>query len=192
MHIREAGPDDDGAIRDLIRAAFGLPEGPEVAGLVADLVRDVSARPLWSLVADVGGVPVGHVLFSRVRFDPPDVVAAAAILAPLAVHPDAQGRGVGGRLVGEGFQRLARAGVGWVFVLGDPAYYSRFGFVPAAGRGFRAPHPIPLRYADAWMVRELGVEGAQGSTPAAADGGGERLVRCADSLMHPRYWAIVP
>jgi predicted N-acetyltransferase YhbS len=50
---------------------------------------------------------------------------------------------------------LRDVGVELVFVLGDPAFYSRFGFEPAGVRGLQAPHPLPAEYAEAWMVQEL-------------------------------------
>ena len=65
-----------------------------------------------------------------------------AILAPLAVVPDAQGQGIGGALIEHGLSLLQRSGVGLVFVLGHPGYYPRHGFEPAGRLGFDAPFPI--------------------------------------------------
>ncbi|NIP71638.1 MAG: N-acetyltransferase, partial [Gammaproteobacteria bacterium] len=84
-----------------------------------------------------------------------DRLLPSAILAPLAVHPDHQGRGIGGSLVREGLARLKGAGVELVFVLGYPAYYAKLGLSPAGEKGFEAPHPIPPESADAWMVQAL-------------------------------------
>ena len=101
------------------------------------------------------------------------------MLAPLAVHPDVQARGIGGRLVVEGLGRLKRAGVGLVFVLGHPGYYPRFGFIEAGANGFSAPYPIPPENAAAWMVQALR-PGLLGAVPG-------RVV-CADALDKPEYW----
>jgi predicted N-acetyltransferase YhbS len=176
--LREATASDSRAIADLALAAFGSAEGPEIEALIVDLVADPTARPLLSLVATLENRIVGHVLFSAVRLAPPRGVSAR-LLAPLAVHPQLQSRGIGRALVEEGCRRLAEQGVDLVFVLGHPAYYPRCGFSPAGPQGFEAPFPIPEPHADAWMVRGLRV-----GIPAAAGG----RVICARTLADPKYW----
>ena len=147
--------------------------------LLADLEVDASARPLWSLVATLDQRVVGHVMFSAVNVIFPGGALAGSILAPLAVQPAFQARGIGGQLVTAGLQRLAEAGVALVFVLGYPDYYARFGFVEAGARGFEAPHPIEPKNAGAWRVRVL-----DAPTVGAIRG----QVRCADALADPKYW----
>ncbi len=90
-----------------------------------------SGRLTVSLVAEVAEQVVGHVAFSPVS-------AGSAIgsgLAPVAVLPSRRRHGVGARLIREGLAACERAGVGFVVVLGDPAFYARFGFGPASGWG---------------------------------------------------------
>jgi predicted N-acetyltransferase YhbS len=179
MIIRRAEINHNDAVADVIHAAFGDRHGPEVTGLVADLLADPSALPTLSLVAVSGERIVGHVLFTKVRIEGVEPSVAAAILAPLAVHPDRQSQGIGGGLVTEGLRQLAAAGIDLVFVLGHPDYYPRFGFSPAGRVGFEAPYPIPAEHADAWMVMELrpGVIGhIRGQ------------VICADALDRPEHW----
>jgi putative acetyltransferase len=130
-----------------------------------------------SLVAEYHGGVIGHVLFTAAHVEPAATGVTARILAPLAVDPRHQGRGVGSALVRTGLADLDGAGVDLVFVLGDPAYYGRFGFVPATPAGLEPPRPLVPEYADAWMVRmRTGAPGAQGR------------VRCADVLEEPRHW----
>ena len=149
------------------------------AELVRAILADPTAAPVLSLIAEADGRALGHVLFSTVRFDGAAAGTPAAILAPLAVVPDAQGKGIGSRLVEEGLGRLREAGIALVFVLGDPRYYRRFGFTAAAARGFAAPHPLPAAYAEAWMVQALGTDAPeQGSR-----------VTCCDALMPQEFWA---
>jgi putative acetyltransferase len=93
-----------------------------------------AGRLTASLVAEVDGAVVGHVAFS------PVAAAAApgaegAGLAPIAVLPDHRRRGIASRLVEAGLSASRGAGFGWAVVLGDPAFYSRFGFRPAGGLG---------------------------------------------------------
>ncbi len=179
MEVRPAVESDLQAISGLAMSAFGLSEGPEIVQLIADLLLDATAQPVLSLVASVDEGIVGHVLFSRVRLEPPGRRVSAALLAPLAVHPDFQSRGIGGRLVAAGLQQLADAGVDLVFVLGHPGYYPRFGFSPAEIKGFEAPYPIPPQNADAWMVLAL--------HPDVSGNACGRVI-CADALAKPEYW----
>jgi putative acetyltransferase len=177
--VRKAEESDRRAIADVVTAAFGPGEGPEIVQLIADLVADTSAQPVLSLVATTGDRVVGHVLFSRARVETEGRELSATILAPLAVDPEFQSRGIGGQLVMEGLRQLAEVGLDLVFVLGHPDYYPRFGFAEAGVRGFDAPYPIAAKNAGAWMVLALrpGILGAVQGT-----------VRCADALDEPRYW----
>jgi putative acetyltransferase len=174
--IREALEEDLGAVLDVERRAFGQDIEAE---LVRELMSDSSAVPRLSLLAATDGQPVGHVLFTAVTVIGADRPVPASILAPLAVVPEVQRRGYGKKLVEDGLTRLARDGVAIVFVLGDPRYYSRFGFVPATRLGFEAPFELPAEYGDAWMVKALG-DGIIGSVTGR--------IRCADALSRPEYW----
>ena len=157
-------------------AAFGR---PDEANLVAALLDDPTARPVVNLLAELDGRPVGHVLFTAARVVNDDAVVPASLLAPLAVVPEAQRRGVGLALIRAGVDALAALDVGLVFVLGHIDYYPRAGFRPALPLGLRAPYPIDPAVADAWMVLETrpGLLGAVRGT-----------VQCADALMHPALW----
>lgn len=177
MLLRPTNAADRTALQAIHAAAFGQAEEAE---LTLALLDAPDAQPVVSLLAlGEGGSAhaVGHILFSAARVgDTP-----ATILAPLAVHPDAQGKGVGSALVTEGLRRLREAGCGLAFVFGDPAYYGRFGFIPARPHGLRAPHPIPEPYADAWMVLALApdlLDSTQGT------------VHCAAPLDKPELWQV--
>lgn len=181
MHrqIRKANTSDRQAISDVVIAAFGGVQGPEIATLIADLLADPSAQPLVSLVATTNNNVVGHILFTNATIKPSGRMVSAAILAPLAVHPDFQSQDIGGQLIAEGLKQMTAAGVALVFVLGHPGYYPRHGFSPAGIKGFEAPYPIPPEHADAWMVREL-----HPGTIGPVRG----QVVCADALNEPRHW----
>ena len=84
--------------------------------------------------AHTGDVIVGHVAFSPVSVDGID---GGVGLAPVAVLPAYRRRGVAARLVRDGLAACAAMGFRFVVVLGDPAYYGRFGFVPARRWGLR-------------------------------------------------------
>lgn len=135
LPIRAEAAEDAAALDALITAAFGR---PDEARLVAGL-RAAGALSL-SLVALQADRLVGHVAFSPVS------VQGAALpgvlgLAPLAVRPDRQRRGIGSALVAEALDRLRREGCRLVVVLGEPAFYRRFGFRPAGALGLTYPGP---------------------------------------------------
>ena len=174
MRIVEASASDLDAVLSVERAAF---EDEEVVRLVRDLVDDSSARPWLSLLAWDGARPVGHIMFTAARLDGASRETVVSILAPLAVVPDAQRKGVGGGLIASGVERLRESGVDLVFVLGHPEYYPRHAFVPAFPAGLPAPYPISPE--NAWMVRELR-EGVLRSV--------QGTVVCADAMNRPEYW----
>ena len=179
LEIRNSRESDRTEIENLHMEAFGPQEGPEIRQLVNELLIDETARPLLSLVAVHEGKLLGHVIFTRAEVSGGAEPVSAQILAPLAVLPGAQSQGVGSRLVREGLHRLRETGVGLVFVLGYPAYYTRFGFAPAGILGLEATYPIPEEHADAWMVLEL-------DSGVIKKAGGR--VRCAEALDKPGYW----
>jgi putative acetyltransferase len=128
--IRPEEPADSAAIRSVLEAAF--PTAAEAR--LVDSLRD-GGHLLISLVAEEDGAIVGYVAFSPVRIDGEAIQGIGLGLAPLAVLPGFQSQGIGSRLVREGLAACRRAGYGFVVVLGGPAYYRRFGFDRAGGRG---------------------------------------------------------
>ena len=146
-NIREETPADFQAVRRVNELAFGR---PEEAALVEAL--RTSAEGYVSLVAEVGGQVVGHIFFSPVTVGEEGPPFAALGLAPMAVLPEWQRRGVGSLLVREGLKECLRAGYKVVVVLGHPEFYPRFGFVKAASRGLSCEYDAPE---EAFMVAEL-------------------------------------
>ncbi|MGK7921163.1 MAG: GNAT family N-acetyltransferase [Trichodesmium sp.] len=175
MIIRKALDSDLDNILSVERAAFASEEGAEI---VQKLLGDDSAKPMVSLVAFQGDRAVGHIFFSRATLEP-NLPLSISILGPLAVMPDFQRQGIGGKLIQNGLDILSKSGVDLVFVLGHPKYYPRHGFQPAGNLGFETTYPIPEKNADAWMVQEL--------RPGVI-GNFRGKVICADSLDEPQYW----
>lgn len=124
--IREERPEDAAAIRALTKAAFtGMAYSDQTEAEIIDRLRAASALTL-SLVAARDGEIIGHVAFSPVTIN-----AEAGdwySLGPVSVRPDLQRKGLGQALIREGLRRLQTMDAGGCVLLGDPAYYRRFGF----------------------------------------------------------------
>lgn len=174
LTIRETTEVDRKVIYDVEAQAFGY---DKEAQLVESLLDDPTAKPSVSLLAFEKDQAIGHILFTAATID--DSPLKASILAPLAVVPNAQGKGIGGKLIEAGLNLLSQRGVDLVFVLGHPTYYPRSGFVPAHTYALKAPYPIPEEHADAWMVQAL-----NGTALENASGN----VSCADMLHKPEHW----
>ena len=145
MIVREELPADIQAIRNVNRLAFG---GAEEADLV-DALR-ANGQAVVSLVAIEADELIGHILFSRLPIAAETQTIAAAALAPVAVLPQYQRRGVGSALIRRGLEVCRERGRLAVIVVGHPEYYPRFGFSAELARGLRSPFSGP-----AFMALEL-------------------------------------
>ena len=132
--IREARPADHAMIRAVTQAAFDASRFDE-AGIIEGVRGE--RRVLVELVAEDDGLIVGHVLFSRMRADPPRAVAA---LGPVAVAPARQRTGIGEALCRAGVEACRAAGMEAIVVLGHPPYYPRFGFSAEAAAKLISPY----------------------------------------------------
>ena len=130
--IRYARAADHAAIAEVTTAAFGRADEAE---LVARLRADEDI--LFELVAEEDGQVAGHILFSRLWADRAGLYGA---LAPLAVLPARHRQGLGSMLVRRGVECAPEFGCHGLLVLGDPAYYGRFGFSADAAREVAAPY----------------------------------------------------
>ncbi|WP_434040749.1 MULTISPECIES: GNAT family N-acetyltransferase [Sorangium] len=156
MNIRSERAGDEAGIRGVHLAAFP-------SAMEAELVDRLRAagRAVVSLVAEIDGVIVGHVLFSPVAIAGPGPTGGGLGLAPLAVLPAFQGRGVGAALAREGIEACRGAGCAFAVVLGAPEYYARFGFEKASLFGLGNEYAADEEF----MAMELAqgaLEGARG------------------------------
>jgi len=131
LQIRPETPDDLSAIHRIIAQAFaGQPHSKQTEHLLVDALRSAGALSV-SLVAEQAGEILGHIAFSPVLIN--GIGLNWFGLAPLAVSPHHQRHGIGTALIAGGLSHLDELGAQGCVVLGDPAYYSRFGFRPRAG-----------------------------------------------------------
>jgi putative acetyltransferase len=146
MLIRAEEQSDWAAVHAVNVSAF---ETPTEANLV-DALRD-QAQPLISLIAEKNGEIVGHIMFSPISLSGHPGLRIMG-LAPMAVAPEHQRKGIGSALVRAGLDQCKQLGFGAVVVLGHPAYYPRFGFTSSARFGIGCEYEVPE---EVFMVAEL-------------------------------------
>ncbi|MEM7691191.1 MAG: N-acetyltransferase [Pseudomonadota bacterium] len=146
IHVRDATSEDASHMDRVLKAAF---ETDAEAKIVEALRRDGAST--ISCVAQVDEAVVGCVVFSPVHLEDHPELAALG-LAPVAVDPRHQTRGIGARMIDAGLDRCRESGAAAVFVLGQPDYYTRFGFQNASDFGIDSEYQVPAGY---FMVLEL-------------------------------------
>jgi len=144
--IRPEEPRDIDHVRVVNERAF---ESPDEAALVDALRATPGAL---SLVAADGDRIVGHILFTPVQIESRAMAIRAVGLAPMAVLPEYQRRGIGSELVRRGLDMCRASGQEAVVVVGHPTFYPRFGFVPAFTKDLDCEFTVPR---DVFMVLEL-------------------------------------
>lgn len=130
LEIRPETAKDAGEIANVIALAFA--DDPRSDGREAEIValmRDDSALTL-SLVACIDGAVAGHIAFSEVHINSQlnSQFCDWYGLAPVSVLPEYQNQGIGSALINKGLSRLKQLGAKGCVLLGEPDYYSRFGF----------------------------------------------------------------
>lgn len=144
MLVRRETPADTAAVRAVVVAAFTRPDAgePIEAGLLDRLREDPGWLPRLSLVAEDAGSVVGHVVCTRGHLGDVPVLG----LGPIAVRPDRQRAGIGQALVHAVLGAADALDEPLVVLLGNPDFYGRFGFGPAADLGIGSPDPAWGRY----------------------------------------------
>jgi putative acetyltransferase len=137
--LRREQRKDFESVERLYRLAFGQHDEAE---MVPRLRASEAFIAGLSIVAEEEGSIGGHILFTRVYLDPPSDSRVIS-LAPMAVLPHLQRRGIGSALVRNGLDAAGMLGEDVAVVVGHPEYYPRFGFEPAARFGMTCPFPAP-------------------------------------------------
>lgn len=145
LTIRATIPADRNAIRQVEEAAFGQ---SNEANLVDALIA--AGSDVLELVAEENGNIIGHILFSRLMIKGLDNSFSAVALAPLAVLPAMQRRGIGAALIEEAHRRLQEQGEQLSVVLGEPAYYGRFLYTHNRAAGFTSDYQGKALQALSW------------------------------------------
>ncbi|MHC4750178.1 MAG: GNAT family N-acetyltransferase [Planctomycetota bacterium] len=145
--IRREQPQDISKIREINKRAFGQ----EQEAMIVDRLRE-NCNSILSLVAIAEDQVIGHILFSPAVIEGENGRLFGSGLAPVAVLPEYQKKGIGSELVQTGVARLKQGGCPYIIVLGYPEYYSRFGFEPANRFGIKSQWDVPT---EAFMILML-------------------------------------
>lgn len=132
MIIRQEKPEDIDDIHALNELAFGQPQEANII----DKLR-INCDNLLSLVAIENEKVVGHILFSPVTIEGQHGVIRGMGLAPMAVLPEMQHKGIGTQLVKSEIENLRKMQCPFIIILGHPEYYPRFGFERASLYGIK-------------------------------------------------------
>jgi putative acetyltransferase len=153
LSIRDERPGDVPSVHEINARAFPT----EYEANLVDALRE-EASPVISLVAVDDETVVGHIMFTPVALGGNSSLRIMG-LAPMAVVPHRQHRGIGSQLVKNGLQQCEVINFEAAVVLGHPDYYSRFGFVPASTRGIDCEYDVPD---ESFMILELKEESLAG------------------------------
>jgi predicted N-acetyltransferase YhbS len=157
--IRPEEKKDYEEIKKLNDLAFGQSN----EGKMIEHLRDNSKYiPELSLVATIDDDIVGHILFFPVEIKHDSEIHTVLSLAPMAVHPDFQKKGIGSKLVIVGLKKAEESGYTSVIVVGHPSYYPRFGFQPASNWNIRLPMDVPDEVFMALELKQDGLKGCHG------------------------------
>lgn len=129
---------DHEALDALLEAAFGQPDEARILRQLRD-----GGHLVLSLVAESHGELVGQAAFSNIAVTGSGGTLNCACLAPMAVRPDRQRKGIGSALIQRGLGMLMERRTPAVLVVGDPEYYGRFGFRPETASWLLCPYPAP-------------------------------------------------
>jgi putative acetyltransferase len=165
LKIRPEKPSEYRFIFDLVKAAFEtakVSNGDE-QNYVDRLRSGDCYVPELALVAEEQGRVIGHVMFTKTYVLTGTERVEALLIAPLSVELAHRNRGVGSKLVTEGFKVAKQLGFNSVFVVGDPAYYSRFGFRSSARFHIKHVPEIPEPYVMAIELTPNALAGLSGT-----------------------------
>ncbi len=174
LKIGSASIDNSSDILSAYRSAFPEDEYSDVSQLAIELLSENTKPEILSLTAIEGSELVGHVAFSPF-YEEGSHQVLGYILAPLAVRPEQQARGLGTKLVEHGIRQLSKEGVSTFLVYGDPKYYNRFGFREEGVKNFIPPYE--LEHPFGWQVLDRSQRDSVSTK-----------IRCVQALSKPELW----
>ena len=163
--IRQEVEKDYKTSENIIEKAFEYAEYTDhKEQFLVDRLRKSNAFiPELSLVAEIDGVIVGHIMFSKLIIKNDEAEHQSLALAPVSVLPEYHNKGIGSKLIIEGVKIAKDLGFKSVIVLGHEKYYPRFGFQPASKWGIKAPFDVPNELFMALELEDGSLDGVTGT-----------------------------
>lgn len=166
FNIRKETPEDYNRVIELTEKAFETLEiSDHNEGKLVDKLREAPTFiEELSLVAELNGQVVGHILFTPIVIDNGTQQFQSLVLAPVSVLPEFQKMGIGGQLIKAGHCKSKELGFQSVILIGHPDYYPQFGYKPTSIWGVKTQIPLPSD--DVFMAVELvsgGLSGVSGT-----------------------------
>ncbi|MFM2587842.1 GNAT family N-acetyltransferase [Vibrio sp. TBV020] len=152
----------------------GQSVGEQIGGLVTDLITTTPEQDLYVCIAKEEEVITGAILFTRMTYESEQ---QSFLMAPVAVHTDYQGKGIGQALIQFGLEAMRNEGINIAFTYGDPNFYTKSGFKPVEESAFKAP--LPLSFPHGWMAQSL-----TGSEIDSLAGDSQ----CVPAFNKPEFW----
>ncbi|WP_353161181.1 N-acetyltransferase [Myroides odoratus] len=165
MIIRAERVEDFEAVHQVVQLAFEQEQMSDHQEhfLVQRLRQSADFIPALSLVCEVDQQVVGYILFSKIKLIGERGELESLALAPVAVLPDYQHCGIGGRLIEAGHEQAKQLGFTSVIVLGHAAYYPKFGYQKASCFGIRLPFDVPEENCMAIALQQDGLRHSAGT-----------------------------
>lgn len=158
--IRKEHENDYNQVYKVVKMAFEneVFSDKDEHNLVERLRSSVTFVPELSMVAEIDGKVIGHILFTEITIGGEIALA----LAPLSVMPDYQGLGIGAKLINAGHEVAGSLGYKAVVLLGHEGYYPKFGYVKASLYGIKAPFDVPDENYMVFVIDEYSMEKING------------------------------
>ncbi|MEL7564240.1 MAG: N-acetyltransferase [Dehalobacterium sp.] len=165
MIIRRETSDEFSKIYDLVKIAFQTAK--VLDGDEQDFVNQLRASdnyiPELALVAEKNGELIGHIMLTKTYIANDDSKFVTLLLAPISVALEFRNQGVGSSLIKESFKLAKEMGYTSVVLVGDPAYYHRFGLKASVSFGIRNKNDIPDEYVMACELVSDALSGISGT-----------------------------
>ena len=164
MKIRQENSNDFKEVLDLVEESFkdeAFTDHQEQF-LVERLRKSEAFIPELSMVAEVDGKIVGHILVTKLKIKNKTNEFDSLALAPVSVLPEFQGKGIGGKLILESHRKAKDLGYKSIVILGHEKYYPRFGYQQADKYGIELPFEVPKENCMVIELVENGLEGVTG------------------------------
>lgn len=178
MKLQPLNKSDKSEVKQLFTKVFSDSESPLegdlIGSLVLDLIDGTAPQDIFGYIATEEEQIIGTIFFTRLLFESPVEVF---ILAPVAVHTDHQGTGIGQKLINFGINQLKGKGAELIFTYGDPNFYSKVGFKCITEERVKAP--FKLSQPEGWLSQSLKGDKIE-SIPGKP--------RCVEAFNNPVYW----